>query len=129
MGRRPNRLGIVFASRGGGWDAPAGAALLGVAGAGFGCGYSPILARLVAGVPAENARDASGLFTAVNQLSFAIGVATIGSMFLARAADADTGSAVIAVGLACGLLGLGATGLAIALGRAEQAAAPPLLGG
>jgi hypothetical protein len=97
--------------------------LLAIAGAGFGAGYSPVLARTLAGVPAVSARDASGLFTTVNQLSYALGVATIGSQFLDRvhAPTALESGRAFALALAtCGALGLLAALMAVMLTVSER---------
>jgi len=96
--------------------------LLAVTGAGFGAGYSPVLARTLAGVPAARARDASGLFTTVNQLSYALGVATIGSQFISRvhvSTPLQTGHAFAVAASTCGALGLLAVLMVVMLGVTE----------
>ncbi|HXH57288.1 MFS transporter [Iamia sp.] len=115
---------IGLAAGRGEWDSTAILPLLAIAGAGFGAGYSPVITRIVAEVPAENARDASGLFTTINQLSFAFGVATIGTVFLARSSGSASGAAVaMAAGLAGGL-GIISAGLVVLLGRVERRSQP-----
>src|SRR5919201_1730293 len=61
-----------------------------IAGAGLGARHSPGVARAIAGVPAEKARDASGLLTTAVQLFYALGVATIGSEFLSSVHGSGT---------------------------------------
>ena len=79
-----------------------------------------MIARAVAGVPAEKARDASGLLTTAVQLFYALGVATIGSQFLSASHGSGTGHAFAIAAGACALLGLVASVLAVALTRAED---------
>lgn len=74
-------IGLV--ARDGQWPAGTEAVLLLIAGAGFGAGFSPAMARVVAQVPADDAYHASGLLTTSVQLSYALGVATLGSYYLA----------------------------------------------
>jgi len=111
---------LGLAAGGGSWHDALMLPLLAVAGAGFGAGYSPVIARAVAGVPVEKARDASGLLTTAVQLFYALGVATIGSQFLGMAHGDDTGRAFSIAASACGALGIVASLLAIALTRAED---------
>jgi EmrB/QacA subfamily drug resistance transporter len=111
-------LGI--AADGGSWHDALMLPILAVAGAGFGAGYSPVIARAIAGVPAEKARDASGLLTTAVQLFYALGVATIGSQFLSSVHGSGTGHAFAVAAGACAVLGLVASVLAIALTRAEE---------
>lgn len=84
----------------------------GVAGAGFGAAYSPVISRALSQVPAARAQDASGMLITVVQLSFALGVATVGSLYLGLASDPSKAFAVAAV--VCGGAALGA-GVAAAL--------------
>jgi EmrB/QacA subfamily drug resistance transporter len=120
-------LGLGLAARQGAWDAAIQLPLLAVAGAGFGTGFSPLIARAVSDVPAAAAPDASGLVNTAVQLCFALGVATIGSVFLDEATAmtaAVTGHAFAIAAYACGALALAGAGLAVALGRAERAPVP-----
>jgi predicted MFS family arabinose efflux permease len=86
--------------------------LLAIAGAGFGAGFTPVIIRMVTGLPPANAPDASGLITTNVQLSYALGVATIGSAFLGAGVDSFAG-----VAEACGGLALLAAGLSALPGR------------
>jgi MFS family permease len=116
-------LGVV-AGGGDGWSDAAALPLLLLAGAGFGAGYSQVVTRAVAGVGAEQAHDASGLFNTINMLGFALGVATLGSAFLAAVGaptPVETGGAFEIVAIGCGTLSLVAVGFVVALGRAERA--------
>ncbi len=63
-----------------GWQLP----LLLAAGAGFGAGYGPAMSRVVTSVPSGDAYHASGLLTSGVQLSYALGVASLGSLYLAE---------------------------------------------
>jgi MFS family permease len=83
-------LGLVDHS---GWHPVSSAALLALAGAGYGVGFSPVMATAVASVPARRARDASGILTTAVQMSYAVGLTVLGSYFLGHAApgDADRG--------------------------------------
>jgi EmrB/QacA subfamily drug resistance transporter len=115
--------GLGLLAHDGAWHDASMLPLLAIAGAGFGAGYSPVLARTLAGVPAVSARDASGLFTTVNQLSYAVGVATIGSQFLdrVRAPTALASGRAFAPALAtCGALGLLAALVAVMLAISER---------
>jgi hypothetical protein len=111
---------LGLAGGGGSWHDALMLPLLAVAGAGFGAGYSPVIARAVAGVPVEKARDASGLLTTAVQLFYALGVATIGSQFLSMAHGDDSGRAFSIAASACAALGIVASLLAIAMTRAED---------
>jgi MFS family permease len=51
-------------------------------GAGLALGFSPTLARALAGVRPEDAADASGLLTTVTQLGQLLGVAVFGALYL-----------------------------------------------
>jgi EmrB/QacA subfamily drug resistance transporter len=111
---------LGLAADGGSWHDALMLPILAVAGAGFGAGYSPVIARAVAGVPAEKARDASGLLTTAVQLFYALGVATIGSQFLSESHGSGTGHAFAIAAGACAVLGLVAAVLTVALTRAED---------
>ena len=58
---------------------------LAVAGLGLGLSVSPLLTQSLTYVPAARAADASGLLTTTVQLGQLMGVAAIGSVYLARA--------------------------------------------
>jgi MFS family permease len=111
---------LGLAANGGSWHDALMLPILAIAGAGFGAGYSPVIARAVAGVPAAKARDASGLLTTAVQLFYALGVATIGSEFLSSVHGSGTGHAFAIAAGACAALGVVASLLAIALSRAED---------
>ncbi len=114
--------GLAAATGAGGWNQALTLPLLAVAGGGFGAGYSPVITRTLAHVPPANARDASGLFNTVNQLSYAFGIATIGSVFLTRTMAgnaAQTGPAIATAASGCAALGLLAALLTVALTKAE----------
>src|SRR4051794_38180267 len=66
------------------WHALASAVALAIAGGGYGLGFSPMMTAAVACVPAIRARDASGILTTGIQLSYAVGVTALGSLFLSR---------------------------------------------
>src|SRR5262249_25693254 len=76
-----------------GWSVVVELCLLALAGAGFGAGYSPVIARAIAQVPAGRAQDASGVLNTTVQLSFALGVATVGSYFLGALGQQSQGTA------------------------------------
>lgn len=118
-------IDLALAANGGSWHDALMLPILALAGAGFGAGYSPVIGRAVADVPAENAKDASGLLTTAVQLFYALGVATIGSEFLSHA-HSGTGHAFAVAAGSCGALGLVAAGLATALTRAERRSGPRL---
>lgn len=80
-------LAIGLLAARGHWPAPAELTLLVVAGAGFGAGFSPAMGRVVARVPPDRAYYASGLLTSGVQLSFVLGVATLGSYYLTGQPD------------------------------------------
>jgi MFS family permease len=122
-------LGLLTGG-GGAWSDAEALPLLVLAGAGFGAGYSQVITRSIAGVPADQAHEASGLFNTINMLGFALGVAVLGSAFLSQVdgaasgtAAADiTGSAFETVGLGCAALCAAGIALVIALTRAEDRA-------
>ena len=114
------------AAAGGTWSDAETLPLLLLAGAGFGAGYSQVITRSIAGVPAAQAHDASGLFNTINMLGFALGVATLGSAFLSAVGAptaAETGSAFEIVAIGCGALSVAGAGFVLALARAEDRAA------
>ena len=77
-----------------------------MAGLGLGLSVSPLLTQSLTHVPQARAADASGLLTTTVQLGQFLGVAAIGSVYLARAAS----SGAMAV-TACWLAALSAAGL------------------
>lgn len=100
---------IGLLSRDGTWSAGAAVPVLLVTGAGFGVGYNAIIGRTVSSVPPAQAHEASGLLTTSVQLSFVLGVAAIGTIYLAadspgagfaRAAAIEAGLALCAAFLA-----------------------------
>jgi predicted MFS family arabinose efflux permease len=115
-------LGLGLVTGDGTWSDAEALPLLLLAGAGFGAGYSQIITRSVATVAPAQAHDASGLFNTINMLGFALGVATLGSVFLGAVGaptPAETGSAFEVVAIGCGALSAIAVGFVLALGRAE----------
>lgn len=105
-------LGLGLATDGA-WSDATALPLLALAGAGFGAGYSSVITRAIAGVPLEQAHDASGLFNTINMLGFALGVATLGSAFL-------SGASLQTVTELCGVLSAAAAGFVVLLNRAER---------
>jgi hypothetical protein len=90
--------------------------------------FSPLVTQALVRVPLHEAADASGVLTTVIQLSQAVGVAVLGSLFLTLDARPGTAAAVsshavfvtlawVAVTLACGALA------AVPLARTVRAAA------
>jgi EmrB/QacA subfamily drug resistance transporter len=75
-------LGLVDRA---GWHPVSSAVLLALAGGGYGLGFSPVMMSAVARVPVERARDASGILTTAIQVSYAVGLTALGSLFLSRA--------------------------------------------
>ncbi|QEC50651.1 MFS transporter [Baekduia soli] len=116
-------LGLL-AGRGPWHEAPS-LALLALAGAGFGAGYSQVITRSIAEVPAAHAHEASGVVNTTNMLGFALGVATPGSLFLSQAGGggrpggAHSATAFEAVALGCAALMVAAVALTRLLARAE----------
>jgi MFS family permease len=115
-------VGLGLATDGGAWSDAVALPLLALAGAGFGAGYSSVITRAIAGVPLERAHDASGLFNTINMLGFALGVATLGSAFLADAS-------LQTVTELCGALSLAAVAFVLLLGRAERPVVSPVVAG
>jgi hypothetical protein len=76
-------LGVLDGS--GNWHAGTSALLLALAGAGFGAGFSPMIARTVAPVPRRLTPDASGTVSMTVNLGFVTGVAPLGTCYLDRA--------------------------------------------
>lgn len=92
------------------------------AGFAFGVGYGPVLGRLVGAVPSDRARDVSGMFTTVNQLAFALGVAVLGSLYSSRLGHAGS-AAASALGttlIACAVLSVIAALASVAMTAAER---------
>jgi MFS family permease len=98
-------LGVLDGS--GRWHTDASAVILSLTGAGYGAAFSPMIAKTVARVPARLVPDASGLVGTTIQVAFVVGVAALGSYYLARP---HTG--VAASGSAFGHVALALTGLA-----------------
>ncbi|MFI0778117.1 MFS transporter [Streptomyces sp. NPDC021212] len=91
-------LGLLMLAVARDWPDLSLAGLLpGVALAGFGQGLQlPVLIRIVlAEVPAERAGVGSGVMVTTQQSSLALGVATLGSLFLALAPSAGMGDALV----------------------------------
>jgi len=121
-------LSVALLLRGGGSGGDLLLLVLVVLGAGMAVAFSPLVTQALVRVPLHEAADASGVLTTVIQLSQAVGVAVLGSLFLtldARpgASAAVSGHAVfatlawIAVTLACGALA------AVPLARTVRASA------
>jgi MFS family permease len=132
LGRRLAPIGLAASAAGylglgavtgdGTWSDAEALPLLLLAGAGFGAGYSQIVTRSIAQVPPAHAHEASGVFNTINMLGFALGIATLGSVFLSAVdvpSPAQTGAAFETVTLACAALLVAAVGLVGALARAE----------
>jgi EmrB/QacA subfamily drug resistance transporter len=60
-------------------------------GFGMGCGFSPLMARALGGVPVAEAADASGMLATVVQLAQVVGVAVFGAMQLGLAGSFTPG--------------------------------------
>jgi MFS family permease len=136
IGRRLAPVGMVAAALGyaalglttgdGHWNDAETLPLLALAGAGFGTGYSQIVTRAVAHVPTAHAHEASGVFNTINMLGFALGIATLGSVFLSAVGaptPAETGAAFETVALGCAALLVAAVALVALLARVEAAGA------
>ena len=75
------------------------------AGASFGLGFSPVVARTVARTPAFLAGEASALVSTTAQLGFTVGVASLGAIYLNAAASTLTSATAFEhVTFAAGLL-------------------------
>jgi MFS family permease len=117
--------GLGLATGAGAWHDAETIPLLALAGMGFGAGYSQIVTRSVAQVPAAQAHEASGVFNTINMLGFALGIATLGSVFLSAVgvpSPAETGAAFETVALGCSALMVAAVALVALLSRAEARA-------
>jgi hypothetical protein len=98
-------LAVGALAEGGRWHVWAASLALALAGAGYGCGFSPVMAATLARVPRANAADASGSLSMTLQFGYVAGVTVLGSLFLSHAhlPDAARGGhafLVVAVGLA-----------------------------
>jgi hypothetical protein len=62
-----------------------------VAGFGQGLVLSPLFGAVLAGVPAERAGVGGGVLTTTQQTALALGVATIGSLFLSLSSASELG--------------------------------------
>lgn len=113
--------GLGLLVRDGSWDPAVTIPLLLLTGAAFGLGYSPVVLRTVASVPPANAPDASGLFNTVNQLAFAFGIATLGTVFLDASEAGPMPEAFAEVAFGCGALGVLAAGCTVLLVRRRPA--------
>jgi EmrB/QacA subfamily drug resistance transporter len=101
-------LGVVDQA---GWHPVASAMLLALAGGGYGLGFSPVMTAAVARVPLERARDASGILTTAIQVSYAVGLTALGSLFLSEAgADVPNASGHAFMTVAMVLAGLALAG-------------------
>src|SRR5262245_6644975 len=97
------------------WHPAASAALLALAGGGYGLGFSPVMTAAVARVPLVRARDASGILTTGIQVSYAVGLTALGSLFLGQAgldASNPSGHAFETVAMVLAVLALIGAGLA-----------------
>jgi MFS family permease len=75
-------LGLIVRSA---WTPALALPLLVLAGAGHGAGFGPLVQQVVARIPPRHAAAIGGLISTVSQLAGAIGVATLGSVYLATA--------------------------------------------
>jgi EmrB/QacA subfamily drug resistance transporter len=106
---------------------------LAVAGLGQGLVMSPLFGVVLSEVPPAVAGAGAGVLTTTQQTALALGVATLGSMFLALAGDGTGVStaflavlaiqAVVAIGVAAGARGLPGWRVAITAASGELAAA------
>lgn len=116
---------VGVASRTGAWPAWPGGIILLVIGAGFGAGFSPVIAATLARVPRERAHDASGVLNTVVQLGYVVGVATLGSYYLSAAhagSARSSGDAFATISIGLAVLALVAAVLAAGLrGAASKA--------
>ncbi|MGF7234014.1 MAG: MFS transporter [Frankia sp.] len=104
----------------GGWTAPAGPVLLFVIGAAAGLGLSSLLGLTVATIDPAHASDASGVIATVFHVALVVGVATLGTLFLATAASGDAvraGRAFLLTMIASALVITAALGCALRLAR------------
>jgi hypothetical protein len=112
-----------------GWHPLASELLLAVAGGGYGAGFSSMMTAAVAAVPPERARDASGIMSTALQVSYAVGLAALGSLFLGSSGAHASGHGFLIVSLAlaaCALIAAGLarlTGWPVTKARRVQAAA------
>src|SRR5262249_52341613 len=114
-------LGVVDQAA---WHPASSAVLLALAGGGYGWGFSPVMTTAVARVPVERARDASGIITTAIQVSYAVGLTALGSLFLGKAGDAvphASGRAFMTVSIVlAGLAVAGAWFASLAAGRPRR---------
>jgi EmrB/QacA subfamily drug resistance transporter len=105
------------------WHVLASSALLSIAGGGYGLGFSPVITAALARVPARRARDASGILTTAIQLSYAVGITVLGSIFLSRAelssAHASGRAFMVIAFLLCGLSLVAAAQVLLVLRRSR----------
>jgi EmrB/QacA subfamily drug resistance transporter len=97
------------------WQPISSELLLALAGGGYGAGFSPVMTAALASVPPQRARDASGIMTTAIQVSYAVGLTALGSLFLGRAAlhaPHSSGRAFTTVALVLGALAVIAAALA-----------------
>jgi MFS family permease len=107
------------------WHPLASELLLAVAGGGYGAGFSSMITAAVAAVPPERARDASGIMSTALQVSYAVGLTALGSLFLGSAHGSHAGGhGFMVVSLVLAGLALGASGLAWLTGRKTGEALP-----
>ena len=109
------------------WHPVASELLLAVAGGGYGAGFSSMMTAAVAAVPPERAHDASGIMSTALQVSYAVGLTALGSLFLGTNSSASAhagGHAFMVVSLVLAALALGAAGLAWLTGRTTVAVRP-----
>ena len=132
----PATLGLGVITGDGAWHDAETLPLLALAGAGFGAGYSQVVTRSIAVVPAAHAHEASGVFNTTNMFAFALGIATLGSAFLSAVGaptPEETGAAFEVVALGCAALLVAAVGLVgwlarVEAGQAQAAQARPVRG-
>jgi MFS family permease len=123
--------GLGLLARDGNWPAGEALVLLALAGAGFGAGYSQVVTRSIVQVPPAHAHEASGVFNTLNMLGFALGIATLGSVFLSHAGAPGpqaTGRAFAGVADGCAALLVLAVLLVGRLARVEARAVSGVTG-
>ncbi len=103
-----------------GWTPALALPLLLVAGTCHGLAFGPVVSRLATRIEPAFAPALSGLVTTATQLSIVVGIATLGTIYLAAAKAGPPGRAVALVACAVALAALAAAGCAARLATARR---------
>ncbi len=113
-------LGAIISRHG--WTPALTLPLLVVAGTSHGAAFGPVVSRLATRIAPAHAPALSGLVTTATQLSIVVGIATLGTIYLATAKTGPPGRAIALVAFTVALAAVVATACSVQLATARRPA-------